>query len=156
MTTLAALRRAVQATIDSKRIGTPVFVRLTLQGSEKDEALTSKLAIVAGLAVDWIGGAPDRLYAIGTSASGQVALTLQFPSGTSALVSFAHGPPRGDGVDMMVLGNHGAIYHDAGSAELWDEPAEAAGLTADPKLRARIAEALRAGKPVDMTPEGRP
>ncbi len=156
MAALAALRRAVRATIDSKRIGTPVFVRLTLQGTEKDDALLAKLALGASLVVDWLGGGLERLYAIGSLAGGQVALTLQFANGGSAIVSFAQGAPRGDGVDLMVLGNHGAIYHDAGSADLWDEPADSADLTADRHLQAQIEEAIRTGKPVAVNAEGRP
>ena len=76
-----------------------------------------------------------------------MSLTLQFRDGATALVSFARGQPRGDGVDLMVLGNHGALYHDAGSAQLWDEPADDWPDRPDPDLLAAIERALRSGKP---------
>src|SRR5262249_40064451 len=115
------LHRAVQATITSKRLGRPVFVRYTIQGLNKPEAVPPRLAQATTAVQEWLGQPLARIYAVGTAASGQVALTLSFRDGATALVSFAHGQPRGDGIDVMVLGNHGAVYHDAGDASLWDE-----------------------------------
>jgi hypothetical protein len=144
---LADLHRTVQATLASKRLGQPVFVRYTIQGLDKAEAILPRLAHTAGTVKDWFGQPLTRVYAVGSVESGHVALTLSFRDGATALVSFAHGQPRGDGVDLMVLGNHGAIYHDAASAQLWDEPAAASGDKPDPVITGAVERALRSGKP---------
>jgi hypothetical protein len=146
MASLADLHRAVHATIASKRLGRPVFVRLTIQGLDKAETTVPRLARATTAVQDWLGQPLTRIYAVGAVASGQVALTLGFRDGATALVSFAHGQPRGDGIDVMVLGNHGAIYHDAGSANLWDETV-ATDCKPDPVLVGAIERALRSGKP---------
>jgi hypothetical protein len=147
MATLADLHRSVQTAIASKRVGRPVFVRYTFQGLEQPDAVVPKLANAAAAVREWIGQPLERVQAVGNVESGQVALTLQFRDGATALVSFARTPPRGDGVDLMVLGNHGTIYHDAGSAELWDEPAAGGAEPADATLQALIERALRSGRP---------
>src|SRR5262245_44988640 len=121
MTFFAELHRSIQATLASKRLGRPVFVRCTLQGLDKPETVLPRLAQVAGLVRQWLDQPLDRLYAVGSPESGQVALTLVFREGGTAVVSYARGQPRGAGVDLMLLGSRGAIYHDAGTAELWDE-----------------------------------
>lgn len=145
MSTLADLRKAVQATLASQRLGRPVFVRLILQGSDGPDAAVAKLAQLSGLARDWLGQAPQRVYATGGADKGPVSVTWQFADGSTASVSYAHGSRLGDGLDVMVLGNHGALYHDAGAANLWDDP-----LTVDDgaaATRAVIERALKSGKP---------
>lgn len=144
MTTLADLHHAVQAALASKRLGQPVFVRCTLQGTDKAEAVVPRLARLTAMVRDWMGQPLDRVYAVGSVAEGQVALTLQFRTGGTAAVSFAHGQPRGDSVDLMVIGNHGAIYHDGGSANLWDEPL-ADDQRPEPALVAILERALKSG-----------
>jgi hypothetical protein len=146
MTTWADFQRAVQATIASKRLGKPVFVRCLVQGLDKPDSIAPKLATLAATVQDWLGQPLDRVYALGSAASGHVGLTLRFREGASAMVGYLRGQPRGSGVDLMVLGNHGAIYHDAGSSNLWELPAET-GVRPDPGLLAVIERALRSGKP---------
>lgn len=145
MPSLAELHRAVAATVASKRLGTIVFVRCTLQNENTDAART-RLAQVTAAVRDWIGQKLDRLHA-STNANGQVALTLQFAEGATALVSFAKGRPRGDGIDLLLLGNHGSLTHDAGHAELSDEATDTALPDADPALVALIERAMKSGKP---------
>jgi hypothetical protein len=147
MNNLANLHRAVQTTLASGRLGRPVFVRYTLHGLDRPEALAPRLAQTTAVVRAWLGQPLEQLYALGSVASGQVALTLHFREGATARVSFARGQPRGDGVDLLVLGNRGALYHDAGSAALWDETVEGATEPPDPGLQATIEKALRSGKP---------
>jgi hypothetical protein len=147
MLTLANLHRAVQATLAGKRLGKPVFVRYLMQGQDKAEGILAKLSLATAVIQEWLGQPLTRIYAVGTVDSGQVTLTLQFRDGASALVSFARGQVRGAGVDLMVLGNHGAVYLDAGSADLWDESAAVPADRPDPKIQAAIERALRSGKP---------
>jgi hypothetical protein len=153
MTTLADLHRAVQTTLASKRLGTPVFVRYLQQGLDPGEAVVPRLARATAAVRDWLGQPLERLYAVGSADRGQVSLTLQFRGGATALVSYARGEPRGAGVDLMVLGNHGALYHDFGSANGWDETA-ADDAGPDPTLVTWIDRALRSGKP--EAAEGKP
>jgi hypothetical protein len=147
MNSLASLHRAVGATLASGRLGRPVFVRYTLQGLDRSEAITSRLTQITATVRDWLGQPLEQLYALGTIESGQVALTLRFRDGATALVSFARAALRGDGVDLFVLGNHGAIYHDAGSSDLGDDAAAGIAEPPDPLLQATIEKALHSGKP---------
>ena len=151
---LADLHRAVQATIASKRLGRPVFVRYTLQGQDKADSIAARLTQITAAVRQWIGQPLERIYAVGTAESGQVSLTLQFKDGATALVSYAGS--RLSGVDVMVLGNHGALYHDAGSGNQWAEPTAAALDRPDAALLTVIERALRSGKPEALAEEDRP
>jgi hypothetical protein len=124
-----------------------VFVRLTWQGLDKPEAVVPRLAQAAAAVQQWLGQPLDRLHAAGSAEGGQVALALRFREGATALVSFARTPPQGDGVDLMVLGSRGAIYHDAGSGALGGDPVAAPPERPDPALLALIERALQSRKP---------
>jgi hypothetical protein len=147
---LADLHRAVQATLAGQRLGTPVFVRYLLQGPDAPEAIPPRLAGLTAVVRGWLGQTLERLHAVGSTESGQVALTLQFREGATALVGFARGQPPGLGADVLVLGNRGALYHDAGCADPWEE-AEAVTEPAEPGLQAVIERALRSGKPESLS-----
>jgi hypothetical protein len=147
MSTLTHLHRAVQITLASQRLGKPVFVRYCLHRLSKIESPLLPLVQAASLVREWLGQRLDRVYAVGTLESGQVSLTLQFRDGATALVSYARSQLRGDGVDLMVLGNRGALYHDASSEAPWDDVVPLDGDGADPQLQALIERALRTGKP---------
>jgi hypothetical protein len=147
MASLADLHRAVQATLASTRLGKPVFVRYLLQGADQADAIAPKLAQAAAVVRDWLKQPLERVHAVGSVAAGQVSLTLQFKEGATALVSYAKTRPLGDGLDLMVIGNQGAIYHDAGSADLGDEPAALPDDKPDPIILATIERALSSGKP---------
>ncbi len=154
MTRLVELHRAVQATLASKRLGTPVFVRYLWQSPDKAAGVLARLTVLTAQVRDWLGQPLHRVYALGALAAGQVSLTLECRGGATALVCWTGGQPRsGDGqprggsVDVLLLGNHGALYHDAGlgnlcqDATLWPEE------KADPALLALIEKALRTGQP---------
>jgi predicted dehydrogenase len=146
MPPLSDLHRAVQLTLAGKRLGKPVFVRYTLDGVAKPEAMVPALARAAAAVREWLGQPLESVYALGAVAAGQVSLTLRFRDGATALVSASRSPARGDGLDLMVIGNRGALYHDSGGASLWDEPAAAAD-SPDAALSELIERALRSGKP---------
>jgi hypothetical protein len=142
MSTLADLHCAIQATLAEKRLGKPVFVRYLFQGPDEVKVIVPRLAQLTAAVREWLGQTLERVHAVGSVDSGQVALTLQFREGGSALVCFARGKSQGSGVDVTVLGNHGALYHDAGSGNLWAEEAEAPPQP-DPVLEKIITQALR-------------
>lgn len=147
MNTLADLHRSVQATLTSKRLGTPVFVRYLYHSPVKGQAVTARLARTVAVVRDWLGQPVERVYALGSAAGRQISLTVECRGGATALVCWAGTPGRGDGVDLMVLGNHGALYHDAGAADLWDEPLPAGDAAPDQDLVQLIERALRSGQP---------
>jgi myo-inositol 2-dehydrogenase / D-chiro-inositol 1-dehydrogenase len=126
MATLAQMDRAVRKTLDSKRLGQVVFVRWHLQGvlAAEGEPLPA-LAKVVSVISAWVGKPPDRLSALpsGKDGTGQTSLLLQFPDGATALVSEAHGQKAPPGVELMILGNKGALYHhlDAATLHTWED-----------------------------------
>lgn len=146
MAALATLHRAVAAAVASKRLGVIVFVRCTVQDAEAKNGVP-RLAQTLAAVREWVGQKVDRLYATSHSDGGQIAVTLQFAEGATALVSFVQSRPRGDGVDLLVLGNHGSLTHDAGHAELSDEPFDVELPPPEPALVALIEKALKSGKP---------
>src|SRR5262249_38912355 len=107
MTTLADLHRAVQATLASKRLGRPVFVRYLLHGPDRATAALPRLAQLTAAVRDWIGQSLERVHAVGSPKAGQVSLTLEFSGGATALVCWASSTAAGYGIDLTVLGNHG-------------------------------------------------
>jgi len=148
LTSLADLHRGVASVIASKRIGTPVFVRYTWQGAETGDAIVGRLAQIVASARDWIGQSLSSVYAIGKIELGQVTLTLQFAGGATALVTFARGVRSG--LDLMLVGNHGTLYHDRGAARLWNEPPEFDLPAADATLIALVQQAVHSPQPVAL------
>jgi hypothetical protein len=136
---LADLQRSVQAVVASKRIGQPVFIRLTWQTGEVSLDRAGELV---ELVRQWTGQAVDKLHAVGSLAGGQLCLSVQFANGATALVSLAKTPPRGDGVDLLLIGNHGSVMYDSGTAMLWDGAAVPTDLRPDAKLRQQIEQAV--------------
>jgi hypothetical protein len=146
MRDLGELHHAVRTTLAAGRIGQPVFVRYLLQSPARTGA-AARLARMTAAVCGWLGQRLERVYAIGSAQSGQISLTLQFREGASALVSIARGQPLGDGVDLMILGNRGAIYHDAGHSVPGADAPPFPETPPDTALVAAIAKALRSGKP---------
>jgi hypothetical protein len=143
MPTLADLHRAVAATLTEQRIGQPVFVRFTVAASATPQAGLSKLAVLTEAVRHWVGQTPEQIYTVGTLDSGHVSLAVQFRQGATALVSLVRRLPGEGLADLVVLGNHGAIYHEAGP-DSWNE--EEAERATDPALRGVIERALASGK----------
>ncbi len=138
---LADLYRAVESTLASKRLGTPVFVRYSLQTTGKTNGAATRLARMTAVARDWLGQELERIYALGSARTGHVTLTLEFRGGATGQITWANGA-RG-GVDLMLLGNHGALYHDADL----DGPDAEVAAKPEPGLLAWVERALRSGQP---------
>jgi hypothetical protein len=146
MNAIAELHHAVQTAIAGKRLGKPVFVRYLLTGPDKTP-LVARLACITAVVCGWLGQTLENIQAIASAAAGQVSLTLQFREGGSALVSLSRGQRLGNGVDLLVLGNHGALYHDAGHAAVGDVSSGLPNDPPQPALLAAIDKALRSGNP---------
>jgi len=143
MTTVNNLHRTVQATLASKRVGTPVFVRYFVVSREDGNAVLARLARMTKSVREWFAQPITRLHALGALKDGNITLTLEFEQGATALLSWASGTPRGDGIDLMLIGNHGAMYHDFGTATLWDQAAAPATDEPDKEILGQIERALR-------------
>lgn len=143
MTSVENLHRTIQQNIAGKRVGTPVFVRYFVQSRDDANAVLPRLARITKSVRDWFAQPIARVHGLGAVKDGQVTLTIEFEQGATALVSWASGAPRGDGIDLMVIGNHGVIYHDAGTAYLWDHAATPAADEPDKDILGQIERALR-------------
>jgi len=149
MTTLADLHRGVQSTLASKRLGTPVFVRYHYHSPLKGQTVLARLAKTTATVRSWLDQPLERIFAQGTATSRHVTLTLEFRSGVTAVVTWVGTNGRGGGVDLTLIGNHGALYHDAGDAPLWDEAFASDDAAPDKDLTAWIERAIKSGRPED-------
>src|SRR5687767_6594631 len=109
MTTLPDFHRAVQTTLASKRLGTPVLVRYFYHSPIRDQAALARLAKTTALVRDWRGVPLERIVAQG--AARHITLLLEFRGGPTAVVTWIRAAGRGDGVDLTLIANHGAIFH---------------------------------------------
>jgi len=143
----ADLHRTVQTTLASKRLGTPVFVRYLFHAGGEPPAIMARLAKTVATVREWLGQPLERIHAQGTVAQRQVALTLECRGGATALVTWSGTTPRGPGIDLTVLGNHGALHHDLGDANAWEDATFDDRQPADETISAWIERALRSGRP---------
>jgi predicted dehydrogenase len=120
MPSLADLHRTIDAAVASGRIGRPVFVRYFWQGPDAPDCTRPEMpapAAVTGMVADWLGEPADRLYVLGsrTDRRRHVALAVQCRNGATALITCVRAPTSASVLDVMVLGNRGAIYYNDGS-----------------------------------------
>ena len=116
---LADLHRAIEGTLGTGRIGRPVFVRYSIYGLDPPRRLIDGVAALSGAAIRWVGGQVEFITAVGSETAGQLAATVVFKSGESAVMTCGRAAGPGSGVDVMILGSHGALYHDGGTSVLW-------------------------------------
>lgn len=135
----ADLDRAVRAALASKRLGQPVFVRLTAHGPGKAAEQLARLAALAG---QWLGQALVRLHAVGGN-DGPASLTLLYAGGASAIVSVGEGKSDRS-LDLMILGSRGSLHHEGPTSF------HAIKGVPDPALLKPIRRALATGAPVDV------
>lgn len=147
MRSLDDLNRSVQSVLSSKRLGTPVFVRWMVHAPVAAGAATSYLAQLCHLASSWLGQELHRSYALGTIKSRHITLTLEHRGGATAQITWVGGTTRGPSVDLMLVGNHGTLYHDAGMANSWQGPLEPSATPAPKDLQTWIERALRSNQP---------
>ena len=144
MTNSADLHRAVQTTLATRQLGTPVFVRYLYHHQGSADAVLARLTHTVGVVRDWLGQTLQRVYAMGGVKERHITLTLECQTGATALISWIGTP---GGIDLTVVGNHGAIYHDLGSANAWVESQPAPDPAPDKDLQALIERALASGRP---------
>jgi hypothetical protein len=100
---------AVHAAIKAGQIGRPVFVRCYIGVPEDSQERELFVDCVMTLQ-SWFGDTPEGMYAVGSFGPG-LSLHLVFRNGSSGLICGLKAETRG--ADLVILGNHGAIYRDA-------------------------------------------
>jgi hypothetical protein len=110
MAKLRDLDDVVQDVIKAGQIGRPVFVRCLIGAPDNREDQLRLFVDVVMVVQSWLGDSIERLYAIGPWGP-SLSLHLLFRNGASGLLS---GQTTGKWIaDLIILGNHGALYRDA-------------------------------------------
>src|SRR5262245_6522798 len=105
----------VAKVIAAGQIGQPVFTRCLIGLPDAPTDRAGSLADAVLAIRKWYGTPIERVFGAGSWERG-ISIHLQFRNGASALISQTNAPSRV--ADLIVLGNHGAIYHDAISTGL--------------------------------------
>lgn len=152
---LLSLHQSVKAALDAGHVGVPVFVRCVAHTAAGRGELSEALRQAAAVAGSWLGAPARRVYVLGGEEAGQITATVQYAGGQSALVSVNPAPPDGaPRVDLMLLGNTGALYHDGSAlsrAQIAAAGTLASELPALPEgLGNAIQESLRSGRAADV------
>lgn len=148
---LQQLAAAVESVLTAKRLGEPVFVRCSLFTSSPEKQTLPWLSRLAELAARWVAQPLEAVFAVGASGNGQVSLTIRFRGGASAIVSIADSQGPVKGVDLVLLGNRGAAYHEAGWADVGLDSAQP-----NPKMLALLRRALGSGQPESVGGDEQP
>ena len=141
------LHQIIEEIIDTGRVGVPVFVRCAAQLPPAKENMYDVLARVLTMAVSWLKASPLRVYVqIGDNLR-KITATVQCTGGQTAVVSVNATPDATPQVDIMMLGNKGALYHDGDALppgfDIAAEPMPVPEWLVD-----AVDRSLRAGKPV--------
>ena len=108
---LVLLDQTVTPTIESGRIGAPLFIRWIASVAESKRVLKAHLVEMTAYTNRWLAADLRRLYSTGAQAQGHFSLSLEYANGSSALLALtlAHDRPHSH---LAIYGNHGAIYHN--------------------------------------------
>ena len=109
------LYQTVKEILSTGRIGTPVFVRCVVQIGAGDGHLIDPLARMLMITGLWLEATPFRIYAQSRYGLMQITASVQYTGGQTAIVSVSAAPGVSPRVDLMVLGNKGALYQDGTS-----------------------------------------
>jgi len=145
---MQSLQQSVQSVINEGRIGSPVFLRCMLQIPIKGESIAQVTAALAALANTWMPSSPEQIYVQESADAIQSTAMIQYSGGQTATVSVNCIPPDTEtSVDLILIGNKGAIYHETpmGRHRLMKDRIE---LNGGENLVNVINQAIRTGKPV--------
>jgi hypothetical protein len=141
------LYETIKEIIDTECIGVPVFVRCAVQMESDGEYVEEILARTLSMACSWLEAFPFQIYAQTGNGSGQVTVTTHHTGGQTSIVSVNTAPGAKDGIDLILLGNKGAVYQDAETIPPgFDVTAEP--LPVPEWLRDAVERSLSAGRPV--------
>ncbi len=106
------LYQTIKEIIDAGRVGTPVFVRFIIQTIPIDEHIIDILARTLVMTGSWFTSIPIRIYVQHKENTAQITASVEYTSGQTAIVSVNVSNAFTSRVDLMMLGNKGALYHD--------------------------------------------
>ena len=150
-TSISAASEAVLAALRSKRIGTPVAVRIVDHAPAGAWAIEPRLAGALETASRWLDADVRRLAALGDFASGQVSVLMEMMEGQTALVSVGSCGSSPALLEVVVVGNRGILSWEPG-AETVREPAATGQRPTSTarKLLDAVRRSLRSQGPVSM------
>lgn len=139
------LHRAVDAALESKRLGRPVCVRYFYSLPLKGKAVVERLAWVVNAIDGWLDQPIHSVHAAGNASQGRIVLTVSYRGGAAAQIGWSNGRSS-PGVDVTVLGNHGVLFHDVGMVDADEVPAPPPAIPSGPKeIVDLLQRALREG-----------
>jgi len=134
------LYQAVKEILDAGRVGVPVFARCAIQIASDGKCAKNVVSGTLGMVCAWMEAVPLQVYAQNGGRSEQITVTVHYTGGQTAIVSVNTAFEVKNSIDLMLLGNKGALYHDTEvSAVSVEPPAE--------WLAVAVDESLRTGKP---------
>ncbi len=140
------LYETVKEILDTGRVGIPVFLRCSAQIEAGEDYVEDVLMRILAMTCSWMEAVPLRLYAQNGNKSKQLTVTAHYVGGQTAIVSVNATEDREDSLDLMLLGNKGALYHDSESLppgfDITTEPLKVPEWLVD-----AVAESYRSGKP---------
>lgn len=142
-----SLFETVNEVLSDGRVGVPVFVRCAVQISPEADNIVSVLARILTIASSWLQASPLKIYARSSNRSSQITVTTKYTGGQTSIVSVNTASSTASRFDLMLLGNKGALYHDANALtpgfEISTEPVPVPNWLID-----ALDQSIRAGKPV--------
>ncbi|MBD3185119.1 hypothetical protein GF312_22755 [Candidatus Poribacteria bacterium] len=107
-----SLYETVKEILESRRVGDPVFVRCNAHVALENENVSIVLARILSMASSWLEATPMQVYAQIDHNLRQISTTVRYTDGQTAIVTVSTVYSK-TSLDLMVLGNKGALYHDA-------------------------------------------
>jgi len=112
------LYQTVKEIIDTGRVGIPVFVRLIGRIIPSEDHIIDTLGRILAITGSWFSAVPIRIYVQHKENTAQVTATVEYESGQTAIVSLSIASEFASRIDLMMLGNKGALYHDGNNIPL--------------------------------------
>ncbi|MGQ9610757.1 MAG: hypothetical protein ACUVWN_15785 [bacterium] len=109
------LYQTIKEMINTGKIGVPVFVRCIVQIVPKNEYLIDTLAKILMITCNWMEALPIKVYVQSRENKMQITASAQYTGGQNAIISVNTAPNVSPRIDLMMLGNKGALYHDGTS-----------------------------------------
>jgi hypothetical protein len=141
--------QTIKEIIETGRVGTPVFVRFVVQIMPSGEHILDTLARFLVITGSWLTSIPIRVYVQHKENSAQITASAEYTGGQTAIVSVNIANVISSKIDLMMIGNKGAVYQDGEMMppgfDVDFEP------TSIPEwLMDAIEQSLFAGKPVSI------
>jgi len=106
------LYQTVKEIIETGRVGTPVFVRFVVQIMPSGEHILDTLARFLVITGSWLTSIPIKVYVQHRENSAQITASVEYAGGQTAIVSVNIANVISSRIDLMMIGNKGAVYQD--------------------------------------------